>query len=97
MTDFFVCILTTFQGTVVKLSTSRGLTLRCDEGEGSSRDLTREVEVRLSQVAPFSSLAVPLTVLADLGPQRDAATVEHTVREYHLATWAKHVNMSNMV
>ncbi|KAK4306125.1 hypothetical protein Pmani_022031 [Petrolisthes manimaculis] len=65
------------EGTVVKLSTSRGLTLQCDESV--NRDLTREVEVRLSQVDPFSSLAVPLTVLADLGPQRDAATVEHTV------------------
>lgn len=42
--------------------------------------LEREVEIQLPEVVPFSSVSSPLTVLAELGPQRDAATIEHMVR-----------------
>lgn len=50
------------------------------EKEGS---LEREVEVQLPEVAPFSSVSIPLTVFAELGPQRDAATIEHTVSQFN--------------
>lgn len=67
------------QGTAVKLRTSRGLLVK-QEDEGHKEDqLEREIEILLPEVTPFSSVAVPLIVLAVLGPQRDAATVEHTV------------------
>nr|XP_045594376.1 trafficking protein particle complex subunit 10-like [Procambarus clarkii] len=65
--------------TLVKLRTSRGMTMKCDiEGENNNI-LEREIEVALPEVCPFSSVGVPLTVLAELGPQRDAATLEHNV------------------
>nr|XP_053654909.1 trafficking protein particle complex subunit 10-like [Cherax quadricarinatus] len=65
--------------TLVKLRTSRGLSVKCENNESNNDTLERDLEVVLPEVCPFSSIAVPLTVLADLGPQRDAATVEHTV------------------
>lgn len=67
------------EGTLVKLRTSRGLTIRHDQEDSSDKSLEREVEVALPEVDPFASVAVPLTVLAELGPQKDASTVEHTV------------------
>lgn len=67
------------KGTLVRLRTSRGLSMKCDNEDQNSKTLERELEVELPEVSPFSSIAVPLTVLAELGPQRDAATVEHTV------------------
>lgn len=70
------------KGTVVKLRSSRGLTMRRqakEEEEEKEGSLEREVEIQLSEVAPFSSVSSPLTVLAELGPQRDAATIEHMV------------------
>ena len=51
-----------------------------EEEEDKEGSLEREVEIELSEVAPFSSVSSPLTVLAELGPQRDAATIEHMVR-----------------
>lgn len=70
------------KGTEVKLRSSRGLVMRIQTPEGENEkegSLEREVEVQLPEVAPFSSVSIPLTVLAELGPQRDAATIEHTV------------------
>ncbi|XP_045138817.1 trafficking protein particle complex subunit 10-like isoform X2 [Portunus trituberculatus] len=70
------------KGTVVKLRSSRGLTMRRqvkEEDEEKEGSLEREVEIQLSEVAPFSSVSSPLIVLAELGPQRDAATIEHMV------------------
>lgn len=77
------------QGTIVKLRSSRGLVMRIQttELENEKDDsLEREVEVQVPEVAPFSSVSIPLTVLADLGPQRDAATIEHTVSIEFIAT-----------
>ena len=65
----------------MKLRTSRGLTVRQDE-DSDKKELDREIEISLPEVDPFSSVAIPLTVLADLGPQKDASTVEHTVSRY---------------
>ncbi|XP_042242319.1 trafficking protein particle complex subunit 10-like isoform X2 [Homarus americanus] len=67
------------KGTSVKLRTSRGLSVKCDEEDQNCKTLERELEASLPEVSPFSSVAIPLTVMAELGPQRDAATVEHTV------------------
>lgn len=53
--------------------------MKCDLEDQKGTNLERELEVSLPEVSPFSSVAVPLTVLAELGPQRDAATVQHTV------------------
>lgn len=54
--------------------------IQTTEGENEKEGLLeREVEIQLPEVAPFSSVSIPLTVLAELGPQRDAATIEHTV------------------
>ncbi|XP_066949278.1 trafficking protein particle complex subunit 10 [Macrobrachium rosenbergii] len=66
-------------GTTVKLRTSRGLTVHQDKENSEVKALEREIEISLPEVDPFSSVAIPLTVLADLGPQKDASTVEHTV------------------
>lgn len=51
-----------------------------EEEEEKEGPLEREVEIQLPEVPPFSSVSSPLTVLAELGPQRDAATIEHMVR-----------------
>lgn len=71
---------------MVKLRSSRGLTMKRqakeEEEEEKMVPLEREVEIQLPEVPPFSSVSTPLTVLAELGPQRDAATIEHMVR-YH--------------
>ncbi|KAG0721557.1 hypothetical protein GWK47_006296 [Chionoecetes opilio] len=70
-------------GTVVKLRSSRGLTMRRqakeEEEEEKDSPLERDVEIQLPEVEPFSSVSAPLIVLAELGPQRDAATIEHMV------------------
>lgn len=68
----------------MKLRSSRGLVMRIqaiEEDSEKENSLERDVEVQLPEVAPFSSVSIPLTVLAELGPQRDAATIEHTVSQ----------------
>ena len=69
---------------MVKLRSSRGLTMKTKtkdkEEEEKDVSLERDVEIQLPEVAPFSSVSNTLTVLAELGPQRDAATIEHMVR-----------------
>ncbi|XP_076035164.1 SIDL trafficking protein particle complex subunit 10 isoform X2 [Oratosquilla oratoria] len=64
------------KGTVIKMKTSKGLTAK---ETSLDTELGRELEVSLPEVLPFSSATIPLTVLADLGPQKDASTVEHCV------------------
>lgn len=64
------------KGTLIKLDSSRGLLLK---KENSPEDMKRELEISLEEVQPFSSTTVHLTVLATLGPQKDASTVEHIV------------------
>ena len=60
------------------MKTSRGLLAKLEDK--TDQDLQREFEIPLPEILPFGSSSVTLTVLAELGPQRDAATVEHIVR-----------------
>ncbi|KAK7072215.1 hypothetical protein SK128_026870, partial [Halocaridina rubra] len=69
------------RGTKIRLRTSRGLSVQEDKKESEVQNLERDIEVSLPEVDPFSSVAIPLIVLADLGPQKDASTVEHAVRK----------------
>lgn len=66
--------------------------MKQDDEDHKEDQLMREVEILLPEVTPFSSVAVPLIVLAVLGPQRDAATVEHTV-SFLLASVLKTVRL----
>lgn len=49
-----------------------------EDFEPTSRDL----EIRLFATPPFSTVELPLTVLANLPPQRDNSVIEHTVMIY---------------
>uniref|UniRef100_A0A1B6CSP2 Uncharacterized protein n=2 Tax=Clastoptera arizonana TaxID=38151 RepID=A0A1B6CSP2_9HEMI len=62
----------------LKLHTSVGLTIKC---KNVDQPLCRDLDIALPEepVSPFSTIEIPLTVFAQLQPQRDSNIIEHNV------------------
>lgn len=59
---------------VLKLRTSRGFTLRCDEAEASGH---KEYSINLPECEPFQVAKIPLKVFVDLPPKKESSSIEH--------------------
>lgn len=64
------------QDTYIKLHTTIGLLMQYGE---DVQPACRDLEILLFATPPFSTVELPLTVLANLPPQRDNSVIEHTV------------------
>lgn len=68
------------EGTLVHLKASLGVLLKVDDGNNDK--FVEEIDIALPPIPPFQTVCVSLQILAHLGPQKDANTVEHKVTLY---------------
>lgn len=64
------------KGTKIKLWTSRGLMIKLVD---SSKNLSSEVEVELSEYEPWQVIKLQLQVYAELPPKKDSSSMEYEV------------------
>ncbi|XP_023236567.1 trafficking protein particle complex subunit 10-like [Centruroides sculpturatus] len=69
------------EGTLLHLKASLGVLLKVDDNK-DDKNFVEETDVPLPAILPFQTICVSLQILAHLGPQKDANTVEHKITIY---------------